>query len=61
MTLPSRRLILTASALASLGLLSACERSATPTAFKSLDITSGSAASSRSPTRAPSSLSCSRT
>lgn len=39
MTLPSRRLILTASALASLGLLSACERSATPTAFKSLDIT----------------------
>jgi protein SCO1/2 len=38
-TLPSRRLILTASALASLGLLSACERSATPTAFKSLDIT----------------------
>ena len=39
MTLPSRRLILTASALASLGLLSACERSATPTAFKALDIT----------------------
>lgn len=39
MTLPSRRLILTASALASLGLLSACERSAAPTAFKSLDIT----------------------
>lgn len=39
MTLPSRRLILTASALASLGLLSACERSTTPTAFKSLDIT----------------------
>lgn len=39
MTLPSRRLILTASALASLGLLSACERSAAPTAFKALDIT----------------------
>jgi protein SCO1/2 len=37
--LPTRRLILTATALASLGLLAACERSATSTAFKSLDIT----------------------
>jgi protein SCO1/2 len=38
-TPPSRRLFLTASALAGAGLLAACERREAPASFKSLDIT----------------------
>lgn len=39
MTLLTRRLILTAGALACLGALSACDKAAPPASFKSLDIT----------------------
>ncbi|WP_310462761.1 SCO family protein [Sphaerotilus sp.] len=39
MTAPARRLILTASVLACLGTLSACDKATPPPSFKSLDIT----------------------
>lgn len=52
MTVPARRLILTASVLACLGALSACDKAAPPPSFKSLDITGAEYASKLSLTDA---------
>ena len=45
MTVPARRLLLTASVLACLGALSACDKPAPPPSFKALDITGAEYAS----------------